>query len=106
MGNAAARTCRRRFRFRGAEPLTGRNRGAQFRALIRRAVMRRTRLVICEVCGSGKPSGASDFLVFHCLTFCSPDCLGDYRTADEQRRIRKEPALSRPQSTSRRSRAA
>jgi len=24
--------------------------------------------------------------MFHCLTFCSPDCRDDYRTADEERR--------------------
>jgi hypothetical protein len=68
--------------------------------------MPKTRLVICEVCGGGKPSGAADFLVFHCLTFCSPDCLDDYRMNDEERRARTEAAQSAPRSSSRRARAA
>ena len=50
----------------------------------------RRKITICEICGGSKPSGAADFLVFHCVTFCSPDCLDDYRTADEERRIKKE----------------
>ena len=52
--------------------------------------MRRKTLTICEVCGGTRPSGAADFVVFHCLTFCSPDCLGDYRAADDERRARKD----------------
>jgi hypothetical protein len=66
--------------------------------------MRRKAVVICEVCGGAKPSGAAEFLVFHCLAFCSPDCLEDYRTADEERRVRKESGASTPQI--KRSRAA
>jgi hypothetical protein len=63
--------------------------------------MRRKILTICEVCGGTKPSGAADFVVFHCLTFCSPDCRDDYRAADEERRAKKEappaaPAKTRP----------
>jgi hypothetical protein len=52
--------------------------------------MRRKTLTICEVCGGTEPSGAADFLVFHCLTFCSPGCRDDYRTADEDRRAKAE----------------
>ncbi len=67
--------------------------------------MRKKAMVICEICGGAKPSGTADFVVFHCLAFCSPDCLDDYRTADEQRRARKEAAAARPSPT-KRSRAA
>jgi len=41
------------------------------------------------MCGGTAPSGTADFLVFHCLAFCSAGCLGDYRVADEERRARK-----------------
>ena len=69
--------------------------------------MRKKAVVICELCGGTRPSGASDFLVFHCLAFCSPDCLGDYRIADEERRAKKEAMLSTaPKSPGKRSRAA
>ena len=68
--------------------------------------MRRKILTICEVCGGTKPSGAADFFVFHCLTFCSPDCLKDYRTAHEEHRAKKESASLTQQATARRSRAA
>ena len=47
--------------------------------------MARKLIVYCEHCG-GKPSGTAEFVVFHCLAFCSPDCREDYRTADEERR--------------------
>jgi hypothetical protein len=47
--------------------------------------MRRKLIVYCEACGSEQPSG-EDFVVFHCLAFCSPDCRDDYRLADERRR--------------------
>ena len=56
--------------------------------------MRKKAIVICEVCGSTRPSGTAEFFVFHCLAFCSPDCLDDYKTADEERRARKEAAAS------------
>jgi hypothetical protein len=62
-------------------------------------------VVICEVCGGTSPSGTADFAVFHCLTFCSPDCLDDYRTSDEERRAAKEAARSKQPSAGR-SRAA
>jgi hypothetical protein len=65
--------------------------------------MRKTAMVICEICGGAKPSGTADFVVFHCLAFCSPDCLDDYRAADEERRARKEAAAASP---TKRSRAA
>jgi hypothetical protein len=67
--------------------------------------MRKKAVVICEMCGGTTPSGAADFLVFHCLAFCSPDCLGDYRTADDERRARKETA-SAEQADDKRPRAA
>ena len=59
--------------------------------------MRRKALVYCEMCGGIEPSGAADFLLFHCLAFCSPDCLDDYKAADEERRATKEAAASAPQ---------
>ena len=68
--------------------------------------MRRKILTICEVCGGTKPSGAADFLVFHCLTLCSPYCLDDYRAIDEERRAKKEAASATQQATAGRPRAA
>ena len=56
--------------------------------------MRTKALIYCEVCGGIKTSGAADFVVFHCLAFCSPDCRDDYKTADEERRAGKEVAAS------------
>ena len=54
--------------------------------------MRRKTIVYCEECGSERPSG-EDFVVFHCLAFCSPDCRELYRVADELRRaLRDKPA--------------
>jgi hypothetical protein len=67
-------------------------------------MMRKTSIVICEMCSGAKPSGTADFVVFHCLAFCSPDCLGDYRAADEERRAVSETAAS--QAIAKRSRAA
>jgi hypothetical protein len=66
--------------------------------------MRKKAVVICEICGGAKPSGPADFLVFHCLAICSPDCLEDYRAADEERRAKKEAAASASQT--KRARAA
>ena len=68
--------------------------------------MRKKAVVICELCGGPKPSAATDFLVFHCLALCSPDCLDDYRVADEDRRVRKEALLSTAAKSAKRSRAA
>jgi hypothetical protein len=68
--------------------------------------MRRKVLTICEMCGGTEPSGAADFFLFHCLTFCSPDCLHDYRSADEERRASKERAHAGLVKTTARSRAA
>ena len=48
--------------------------------------MRRKLLVYCEHCGGTERSGTPEFVMFHCLTFCSPDCREDYRTADDERR--------------------
>jgi hypothetical protein len=47
--------------------------------------MRRKLMIYCEACGSDRPGG-DDFVVFHCLAFCSPDCRAEYQAADEQRR--------------------
>jgi len=47
--------------------------------------MRRKLVTYCEACGGETPSGG-DFVIFHCLAFCSPDCRDDYRAADEARR--------------------
>ena len=56
--------------------------------------MSKKAVVICEVCGGTAPSGRADFLVFHCLALCSPDCHDDYRSADEERRARKQAAAA------------
>ena len=61
-----------------------------------RKTARWKQLVICEMCGGTQPSGAPDFVVFHCLAFCSPDCRDDYRVADEERRARKDAAPVTP----------
>jgi hypothetical protein len=50
--------------------------------------MRRTLIVYCEACGSDRPSG-DDFVIFHCLAFCSADCRGAYQAADDERREQK-----------------
>ncbi|HWP16567.1 MAG TPA: hypothetical protein VNM46_13150 [Xanthobacteraceae bacterium] len=63
-------------------------------------------LTICEVCGGTQPSGAGDFMVFHCLTFCSPECRDDYQTADEERRAKAGMSRSGAAARTRRSRAA
>ena len=69
--------------------------------------MRKKAIVICEVCGSTRPSGTAEFFVFHCLAFCSPDCLDDYKAADEERSAKKEgAAFSVQTSAAKRSRAA
>jgi hypothetical protein len=53
--------------------------------------MRGKRLLIyCEVCGSDTPGGTTDFITFHHLSFCSPDCRDEYRFGDELRRAAKE----------------
>ena len=48
--------------------------------------MSRKLVVYCEHCGGAEAAGADEFVVFHCLSFCSPDCRDDYRAADEARR--------------------
>jgi hypothetical protein len=68
--------------------------------------MRRKALVYCEVCGGTTPSGPADFLVFHCLAFCSPDCRDDYKTADEERRGARETTTAAQARAPKRSRAA
>jgi hypothetical protein len=49
-------------------------------------------ILVCDVCGGSRVSGTHDFISFHCLLFCSPDCHEEYRTEDEERRQRKERA--------------
>ena len=56
--------------------------------------MRRKPVVYCEQCGGTELSGTPEFLVFHCLTFCSPGCRDDYAAADEERRAK--PAVLKP----------
>jgi hypothetical protein len=68
--------------------------------------MRRKLVTICEICGGSEASGTADFLVFHCLTFCSPGCLEDYRSGDEARRERKRRPFSGAEKPAGRSRAA
>jgi hypothetical protein len=48
--------------------------------------MRRKLVVFCEHCGGTELSGTPEFVMFHCLTFCSPGCRDDYRGIDEERR--------------------
>ena len=53
--------------------------------------MRAKKLVIyCEACGGDALSGTADFITFHHLSFCSPDCRDEYRNADELRRAENE----------------
>jgi len=68
--------------------------------------MRRKALVYCEVCGGTTPSGAPDYLIFHCLAFCSPDCLDDYKAAGEGREANKQTPATGRNSAPRRPRAA
>src|SRR4051812_3002504 len=70
------------------------------------AVMRKKAVVFCEVCGGVAPSGAVDFVVFHCLAFCSPDCRDEYRSADEERRVAKDAPRSTARKPTKQSRAA
>jgi hypothetical protein len=51
--------------------------------------MRKKALVYCEHCGGTELSGTTEFIVFECLAFCSPDCRDDFRAADEERREAK-----------------
>ena len=68
--------------------------------------MRRKTLTICEVCGGTRLSGTAEFMVFHCLTFCSPDCLDDYRAIDDERRAAKDASRAGAPVRAGRSRAA
>jgi hypothetical protein len=58
--------------------------------------MARKLVVYCEQCGGTELSGTSEFVVFHCLTFCSPDCHDDYRAADEEAREARLAAKTKP----------
>ena len=49
----------------------------------------KTLVIYCEMCGSDTPDCTADFITFHHLSFCSPDCHDAYRDADEQRRAAK-----------------
>jgi hypothetical protein len=49
-------------------------------------------MLVCQMCDANKPSGTSAFILFHCLTFCSPECHEEYRAADEERRAQREAA--------------
>ena len=68
--------------------------------------MRRKLVVYCEQCGGAELSGTAELLVFHCLSFCSPDCRDDYRTADEERRAARERTVATQVRAAKRSRAA
>ena len=62
--------------------------------------MRGKKLIIyCEVCGTDALSGTTNFIAFHQLSFCSPDCLEEYRLAEEQRRAAKEQPAGRVQAS-------
>jgi hypothetical protein len=54
------------------------------------AFMRGKLVIYCEMCGGDTLSCTTDFITFHHLSFCSPDCRDAYRTADEERRAMKE----------------
>ena len=56
--------------------------------------MRRKLIVYCEMCGSDTLTCTADFIVYHRLSFCSPDCRDDYRAADEARRRARREARS------------
>ena len=65
--------------------------------------MRGRKLVIyCEMCGGDTLSCTANFVIFHHLSFCSPDCRDAYREADEHGRAAKE----RPAARTRASKAA
>ena len=70
--------------------------------------MRRKLVLYCEQCGGAEPAGTAELLVFHRLTFCSPDCRDDYRAAEEERREAKRAiaALATVAEVMRRDRAA
>jgi hypothetical protein len=51
--------------------------------------MSRNLVVYCEQCGGTELSGTHEFVEFHCLAFCSPDCRDAYRAADEAHRDAK-----------------
>jgi hypothetical protein len=53
-------------------------------------------IVYCEMCGGDTLSCTTDFIVFHHLSFCSPDCHDEYRTADELAR-KEQPRRARTQ---------
>jgi len=58
--------------------------------------MRAKKLVIyCEACGGDALRGTADFIIFHHLSFCSPDCRDAYRNADELRRVENEQLAQR-----------
>jgi hypothetical protein len=63
-------------------------------------------ITVCEICGGTAPSGTADFLVFHCLAFCSPECRDDYRVADEERRAKTEASRRRAPAKTRRAHVA
>ena len=53
--------------------------------------MRGKKLVVyCELCGSDTLNCTTDFITFHHLRFCSPDCRDEYRNADELNRTAKQ----------------
>jgi len=50
--------------------------------------MRRKLIVYCEMCGSDTLTCTADFILYHRLSFCSPDCRDEHQAADETRRGR------------------
>jgi hypothetical protein len=49
-------------------------------------------IVVCAMCDRDELSGMHDFIVYHRLAFCAPDCREEYRTADDKRRAPHEVA--------------
>jgi hypothetical protein len=71
------------------EPAAPIRTAATFRAQIApdsEVIMRRKLIAYCEMCGSDRLTCTADFIVYHRLSFCSPDCQDDYRVADAERR--------------------
>jgi hypothetical protein len=59
--------------------------------------MRRKLIIYCETCGSDTLTCTVDFIVYHRLSFCSPDCRADYQAADAARREHGEKSTAAAQ---------
>jgi hypothetical protein len=57
--------------------------------------MRRKLIIYCETCGSDTLSCTAEFIIFHQLSFCSPDCREDYRAVVDEQQVRGPAAGAR-----------